>query len=121
MLCIIFSGCSKTEHLSTQYDQIAYKEGVYYYKNWDETIGTYTKDAIPSKQAAIEVASAIFKEIQINESYKNYTAQSVFFDVDDNIWIVSFWDNKYTSHAGSSYSIAIRMKDAKIMRIWFGE
>ena len=104
---------------------IELETGIYYNKNWDASEGTYYGDAVPNEKVAVEIASSIF-EAFMSEFEHNYVPQRVFYDVEEDIWIISFWEpiipNKDGSVTiGSSYTIAIRKKDGKVMRIWARE
>ena len=45
--------------------------------------------------------------------------QQVFFDTQDEIWIVSFWENN--EMVGSDFSIAIKAENAQVIKMWVGE
>ncbi len=50
----------------------------------------------------------------------NLTPQSVFFDSQDEIWILTFGTDGKDNVAGGACSIAIRKQDGKVLSIWFG-
>ena len=56
-----------------------------------------------------------------SQSMINLTPQSVFFDSQDEIWIVTFGTDGKDNVAGGDCSIAIQKLDGRILRIWFGE
>lgn len=100
---------------------IAFQSGIYYDKNWAERIGTYQNDAIPDKETAIAVAKQIFYGMKKSAEAEKFTVQSVFYDEVDEIWIVSFWEDRGSDYDGNDCSIALRKNDCKVLRIWFGE
>lgn len=96
------------------------------YHNYLDNAGTYNGAVIPNKECAVAVAEAIFNNMEKSERSRNYTQQSVSFDEDNQIWIVSFWEptNLESSNIitlGNDCSIAIQKADGKVLRIWFGE
>ena len=101
---------------------VKYESGIFYDKNWSETIGTYSGGAaIPNEQVALKIAKAIFDGIEKNKDAQEYVVQSVFYDTQDDIWIVSFGKNSDQVTLGGDCNIAIQKKDGKVLRIWFGE
>ena len=101
---------------------IKYESGVFYDKDWAETIGTYRGDAvIPDEKTAIKVAQAIFDGMEKSKEIQKYIPQSVFYDSQDEIWIVSFGQNSKEIVLGGDCNIAMQKKDGKVLRIWFGE
>lgn len=56
-----------------------------------------------------------------SQSMINQTPQSVFFDKQDEIWIVSFGMDSKENVVGGDCSIAIQKQDGRVLRIWFGE
>ena len=129
VLCATF--CSADANNKEAYEKnneketIVYESGIYHNKNWSETIGTYSeRDVIPDKETALKMAKAIFDGMDKSEAMQEYVPQVVFYDTQDEIWIVSFWEdwedpNQIT--IGGDCSIAMQKKDGKVLRIWFGE
>lgn len=115
----LFSGCTSKEHEET--DMVKFKSGDYYNKNWDETVGTYKKAAVPNEHVALEIAQAIFNGMDKSKEVQEYVPQSVFYDEQCEIWIVSFWKGSDKIIPGGDCSIAIQKADGKVLRIWFGE
>lgn len=120
VLILVISICSGCK-TSKEDEMINYETGVFYEKNWDDQTGTYQGDAIPNKETAIAVANQIFLNMEKSKTSQEYTPQSVFYDQQDEVWIVSFWNGADTMTVGGDCSIAIQKKDGKILRIWFGE
>lgn len=100
---------------------VEYRTGIYYDKNWDEQVGTYHGDVIPDEQAAVAVATQIFNAMEKGSDTDGFTAQSVFYDEQDSVWIVSFWEESDQVTLGKDCSIAMQKSDGKVLRIWFGE
>ena len=113
--------CSACENNQQEKDMVKYESGIFYDKNWDETVGTYSDVAVPNKETAIKIAQAIFDGMEKSNEEQKYILQSVFYDKQDEIWIVSFGDNSSQIILGGDCSIAIQRKDGKVLRIWFGE
>jgi len=106
---------------SKENDTITFETGIYDNKNWEDPVGTYKGAVIPNKDAAVEVASAIFKGINKSETPPEEVPQYVFYDETDGIWIVSFWKDRSSLEIGNDCSIAIQASDGKVLRIWIGE
>lgn len=100
---------------------VKYESGDYHDKNWSETLGTYAGVAIPDKETALEIAEAIFNGMDKSKDAQEYVPKSVFYDTQDEIWIISFWKDSDEITLGGDCSIAIQKKDGKVLRIWFGE
>ena len=91
-------------------------------KYGSETIGTYSGRAvIPDEETALKIAEAIFDGMEKSEEAPKYVPQAVFYDNQDEIWIVSFWENSNQLTLGGDCNIALQKKDGKVLRIWFGE
>lgn len=117
MVIVLFFGNNDKEK-----DMIKYESGAYSDKNWSETIGTYSKQAvIPNEETAVKIATAIFDGMEKNKDSQKYVPQFVFFDNQDDIWIVSFWEKSNQTVLGGNCNIAMQKKDGKVLRIWFGE
>lgn len=101
--------------------EIQFEEGIFYDKNWSDTAGTYTGNAVESKETAVAIATAVYNGMHKSQSMSDLTPQSVFFDSQDEIWIVTFGTDGKDNVAGGDCSIAIQKLDGRILRIWFGE
>lgn len=112
----LFSACNNTKN-----DTVEFESGNYSDKNWDETVGTYEKAVVSDKETALEIAKAIFNGMDKSKDAQEYVPQSVFYDEQDEIWIVSFWKESNEITFGGDCSIAIQKSDGKVLRIWFGE
>lgn len=124
VLAIVLSmiSCSACGNDKKENAMIKYESGNFYDKNWSETIGTYSGRAvIPDEETALKVAEAIFDGMEKSRDAQEYVPQSVFYDNQDGIWIVSFWKDSDQITLGGDCSIAIQKKDGKVLRIWFGE
>lgn len=106
---------------------IDYTSGVYFDKNWNEEIGSYKQNVIPSKEVAVSIAVQIFEGMEKSQTAEDYIPLSVFYDEVDGIWIIYFGENNNSSDdnsvlvVGGGCSIAIQETDGKVLRIWFGE
>ena len=100
---------------------VKYEWENYHDKNGSETIGTYGGMVIPDEETALKIAKAIFDGMEKSKDAKEYVPQSVFYDNQDEIWIVSFGKNSNHIMLGGDCNIAMQKKDGKVLRIWFGE
>lgn len=113
------SACGNSKRVN---DMIKYESGDFYDKNWSETIGTYIgKAVIPDEETALKIAKAIFDGMGKSKEVQEYVPQSVFYDNQDEVWIVSFGKNSNQITLGGECNIALQKKDGKVLRIWFGE
>ena len=116
---ITYSACGSSKK---QDDMIKYESGIFHDKNWAETVGTYGRKAvIPDKETALKTAQAIFDGMEKSKEVQEYTPQSVFYDNQDDVWIVSFWKDSDRTVLGGDCNIALQKEDGKVLRIWFGE
>lgn len=126
MSIILITGCNKSQSDKERETlvNIELEKGVFYDKDWDEKVGTYQQDVIPDKETAIQVATQIYNGMEKNSREEKYIPQSVFFDEIDEIWIVSFWEEKGDNEmltVGADCSIALKKSNGQVLRIWFGE
>jgi len=104
--------------------KIDFKVGVFDNKRWDEKMGTADVDCVPDKDTAIQIANTISYTFTKEREPEKYEIFSVFYDKQDSIWIVSYGivpPKKGQIIFGGGFNIAIRKKDAKVLRIWFEE
>lgn len=115
----LFSACKTQKKDET--DMVKFESGNYFNKNWSETAGTYGNAVVSNEDTALEIAKAIFNGMDKSKETQEYVPQSVFYDEQDEIWIVSFWKESNEITLGGDCSIAIQKADGKVLRIWFGE
>lgn len=94
-------------------------------KPWHRAEFTYTDPIIPDEETAAMIASAIMKSIQCKGYAPNYELQRVFFDEEEEVWMVTFGEGFNTEDkvmtAGASCCIALAKSNAEVLSIWFGE
>lgn len=98
---------------------IYYNSGIFANKNWNDLEGTYMVDAVPDQKTAEKIAQAIFDAIEQESPQKNYVLKYVFYDEEDEIWIVSFGEDRGVTYDDSTLNIAFQKEDGKVLRIWF--
>lgn len=115
---VIFPACESERDIA-----IEYESGVFSEKDWDDATGTYSLAAIPDSRTAIAVAEAIFRGMEKSADMQDNAPLWVFFDEQDEIWIVTFGEEAEDGEVvvGGDCSIALRKQDGKVLRIWFGE
>ena len=62
-----------------------------------------------------------FDGMEKSKEAQRYVPLSVFYDDQDEIWVVSFGEDSRQNTLGGDCSIAMQKKDGKVLRIWFGE
>ena len=112
---VSFSACDNQKERGE--DMVKFESGIYFNKNWSETIGTYGQVAVPNEKVALEIARSIFNGMDKSEEVQEYIPQTIFFDEQDNIWIVSFWKESNETILGGDCNIAIQKEDGKVYRI----
>lgn len=127
-MMLIATGCKAGVSMDTEPNEsrkISFQEGVYEYKDWDKMQFPVNHVAIPDMDTAVSVATGIFKSLQKDGKFPDYKAQDVFYDTEDEIWIVYFWEDwendDGTITLGSDCAIALQKSDAKVMCIWVEE
>ncbi len=113
-----------TSVTETEEDTIFFLTGVYadtFFVDWKNAYATYENAAVPNKEVAIEIATAIFNGMEKNAEVQQYIPQSVFYDEQDEVWVVclSKPDDGAGFMLGSSLNIAIQKSDGKVLRIWY--
>ena len=90
LLCML-TGCAnepsndKCEDNIKENPNVAYSEGVFYDKSWDDHTGSYENNVIPDMETAITVASAIFDAMEKSSEggALNGTAAAKKFTIDE--------------------------------------
>lgn len=119
LIVVLFSACKTGQ--KEEIDMIKFESGNYFNKDWADAVGTYKEAAVPNKNVALEIAKSIFNGMAKSKEAQEYIPQYVFYDEQDEIWIVSFWKESDDTTLGGDCSIAIQKADGKVLRIWFGE
>ena len=127
-LLVLLAGCNQqakqpqqaesVEQNEHEENEIDFKSGVYYKKFWEtECLEDSGYCVIPDKEAAVNIATAIYRELPIS----NYPAQAVFFDEEDEVWIVKFYSPiPETGPAATGqpvHSIALQKRDGKVLSV----
>lgn len=99
--------------------EIIFTEGVWHDKEWNKLEFPFENDCIPDKETAIILTKVFLENFQRQNYFTNYVAQSVFYDTEDRIWIVSFSESK--DYPGAVFSIAIREDNAEVVKMWVEE
>lgn len=101
-------------------DGVIFDEGIYQYKDWDNMEFAVEGDCVKDKETAIEIAISITEGFQKEGFFTGYVPQSVYFDTEDNIWIVCLYPNE-EGYVGSDFCIAIKKDNAEVVKMWVGE
>ncbi len=112
-----------TDDGSTTY---TYNEGIYPDKNWSEittdesqTTPSSSDNAVMGKDAAVALALDEFEKIKQSGICQSYVLKGVFYDTDDDMWIVYFGED--TEIPGSCYNIAISKTSGEVVNMWPSE
>lgn len=89
------------------------------FQYWDEIDFPITEVCIPDHTTAIKVTESIVDGFKKDGMFPEYCAQSVFFDTERQIWIVSFYPND--QEEGASLSIAIKKDNSQVVKMWVEE
>lgn len=120
IMLLLLIGCRGEQNDSGNMN-VEFQTGIYYNKEWEQTAGTYQGDVIPNEEVAVKVAIQVFEGMKKSSKAQNYGPQSVFYDEQDEVWIVSFGEPSEEESVGGGCSIAIQKEDGKVLRIWYGE
>lgn len=99
--------------------EVIYREGIWPDKEWDTVDFPVENDCVPDMETAIAVTSAILETFQKQGYFKDYEAQSVFYDTQDHIWFVTFAEEALTP--GACFTIALRQSNGEVLKMWVGE
>ena len=122
MICVLlclFNACSTSKQADQPNEMVAYRRGIYFDKDWDSQILTYDGDAVPDEECALAIAIAIYEALP-KGGIEGLVPAEVFFDEEDNVWIVSFGTPPQTNGVyvlGGGLTIALQKKDGKVLRI----
>lgn len=100
-------------------NKVEYQEGIYPNKNWDYMNTSFDHECIENKETALAIGNAILIAYQNKGYFPDYTAQVVFYDTKDEIWIVSFWVD--TDYPTADFNIALNKSDCQVIDMWVGE
>lgn len=131
---LILSGCHQDYNGSTQEEndlnseitsgkvEYEYQEGIYPLKMWQvfpplESEETFS-DSI-TEEKAIAIACAAFEKIQKTGIGKDYVLRRLFYDTEDNVWIVYFSSEPLVP--GACYNVAISKDNGEVLNMWPGE
>ena len=124
----ILNGCHQTHNNCKQEDainlespenEVEYREGVYHDKKWETPKAGESDYSAADKETAVSIACAEFKKLQQGGVGKNFVLRGVFFDTEDEVWIVYFSPEPLIP--GSAYNIAISKQSGEILNMWPGE
>ena len=98
-----------------------YRTGIYHNKEWSDDWGTYTSEALPNAETAIAVALVLFDNVKEHNIGHKYVLNSVFFDTEDNFWVITFSQSIDSSIDGGEFNIAMDKASGRVLRMWFAE
>ena len=125
---LILSGCHQDYNGSTQEEndwnsqitsgkvEYEYREGVYPLKMWQVSPPLKSEETFSdsiTEEKAIEIACAEFEKIQQTGILKDYVLRGLFYDTEDNVWIV--WFSPEPLVPGACYNIAISKNNGEVL------
>ena len=127
---LLLAGCTKQatqtqaesmEQSKNEETEMDFRTGSYYDKFWEtECLEKTDYCVIPDKDAAVKIATAIYQGLPI----RTYSAQAVFYDEEDLVWIVEFYYPIPESGPAPTdqpvHSIALQKMDGKVLGIQVG-
>ncbi len=104
VVTLMLSGCHQYHNSQEQKDNkirsdspdinIEYEEGVYHSKKWNSFDLKKTGDTISNsntdRSTAISIACTEFEKVQQKGVGKDYVLTGVFYDTEDEVWVVYF-------------------------------
>lgn len=120
LLLLILTGCSYIQNKATEeseYD-FEYVTGIYDKTYWD-SYRPPVSDCIETPEEAVRLCEIII-DPKLKE--EGLVAKSVFYDTEDELWIVRFGPDttldKDVAIVGGAVAFAIRKKDAQVIKFW---
>ena len=124
MLCFVSIQASSSSSME-------YEVGVYPKEQWDDNTWIYYEGEMISDTAcAVDLAATLFTHLPQDGWTVGYKPQAVFYDDQEKLWIVSFWQD-YPMWEGEEgdititlmpcLNIALSSKDASVVKIWVEE
>ena len=113
--------------------KILYQEGISSDRFWtekgleclkylDQEFMPSKNPLVPNKETAITIATAIFNAQVLIEGWdtKNMVVGGVFYDTQDEVWIVAFsYSNaRYVDYATGHITMTLRKDNAQVLAIW---
>lgn len=131
VLMILLSGCNSKQgkdEIMLEQGNVTFNTGISQYKPWEniEEIGEsciVPNDVISNHEVALAVASAIFEGLH-NGNEPVLVPVSVFYDTEDQVFAVSFYDKNFIGNYDydgvSGFCIVLRQSDGKVL-VMFSE
>lgn len=120
-MMLLFLGCHQAPDSGT--DIVLYS-GKYPLRFWEtERIEDSQYCVIPDLDTAIKFANLVYESIPKGPVAANFDIQSVYFDEQDEVWVVLFCEaipEAGPVSTGLCYSIALQKKDGKVLGINYG-
>lgn len=116
-VCFICCFCCSKKQTVAHNNEVSFDKGIYQNKDWDELKFSVDDDCVPDKETAISIAESIMAHYHQKGHFEDFVTQSVFYDTEDEIWIVTFYEPTI-NQTGSAFNIAIRKNNAEIIKMW---
>jgi len=102
------------------YHEVTYQTGIYHNKDWENGHGrTHDRKVITDSDTAIAFGDIILKNYQSRGAYLDFTLQYVFYDTEDDVYILSYWQyDRGTGWCTTCFSIAINCSNGEVLRMW---
>ncbi len=113
IVCLSLAGCNGETEPN-------FSEGIYPDKNWNNIEFPINDIVIQDKETAINIAYAIFLQFQNQGEFPGYTPELVFHDTEDDLWIISFWEDK-EGLLGSDFTVVLNAENGEVVKMWIGE
>lgn len=115
----------------TQTENYTYMEGKYSDRVWDKALieehnskPTSPDKTVSDADAAIQIATIEFEKFQREGRGKSYCLSGVFYDTEDQVWIVWFSEKQVSNSvyvAGACYNVAIAKNSGQVIKVWASE
>ena len=122
IVVLSLAACMEEPGHSTDKPDILFESGIFTDKEYYFQLNTVEEDVIPDQETAIAVATAIFDRAYRELAGKGYIPQAVFYDEEDEFWVVSFFPDDDPDagemRLGGDICIALQKKDGKVIKMW---
>ncbi len=123
---IVFAGCTNitpmpsvnVSNTESPYQNIRYEEGIYHCREWERPVvnNSDVEDKYTDKDTAVSIAYAEIEKLQQNGIREGDVLQYIFFDTEDEVWVMSFYPNGNELY--STYQIAVSKQTGEILKMW---
>ena len=122
-LLVLLSGCAEQTKPEEEEPEIDFRTGTGWEEHWNtdnDVIEKIDYCVIPDEEAAVRIATAIYRESPI----RTYAPQSVFYDEEAEVWVVEFYyplpESGPVATDQPVHAVVLQKKDGKVLGVFTG-